>query len=76
MNFKSDAKNLRLDVYLGEKFPDKSRSHIQKIIGSGGVTINGETVKPSFNLADVAVVAGMFVMIYVIIFMDDKGARQ
>ena len=51
MNFKSDAKNLRLDVYLGEKFPDKSRSHIQKIIGSGGVTVNGETVKPSFKLS-------------------------
>ena len=33
-------------------------------------------VWPIFNVADVAVVAGMFVMIYVIIFMDDKGARQ
>ena len=51
MNFKSDAKNLRLDVYLNEKFPDKSRSHIQKIISSGAVTVEGKIVKPSFKLS-------------------------
>ena len=31
---------------------------------------------PIFNVADVAVVAGMFVMVYVIIFLDDKGESQ
>ena len=51
MNFQADKKNLRLDIYLGEKFPDKSRSHIQKIIGEGAVTVDGKTVKPSYKLS-------------------------
>lgn len=52
MNFTADsaAKNLRLDVYLAEKFPDKSRANLQKIIASGLVTVDAKIVKPSLRL--------------------------
>ena len=40
----------RLDVYLDKKISDKSRSHIQKIISEGNVTVDGRTVKPSYKL--------------------------
>ena len=45
-----DEKNLRLDLYLAKKFPDKSRSHIQKIISDGLVKVDGKIVKPSLKL--------------------------
>jgi len=41
---------MRLDIYLQEKFKDKSRSHIQKIISEGLVTVDGKIVKPSYKL--------------------------
>ena len=50
LNFIADKKNLRLDIFLGEKFPDWSRSHIQKIITDGKVTVDEKTVKPSYKL--------------------------
>ena len=52
MNFQadSDVKGQRLDIYLGKKFLDKSRSHIQKIISDGLVKIDGRIVKPSYKL--------------------------
>ena len=40
----------RLDVYLSEKFSDGSRSHVQKLISRGAVTVDGEFVKASFKL--------------------------
>ena len=40
----------RLDVYLNERLADKSRSHIQKLIADGRVTVDGENVKASFKL--------------------------
>ena len=40
----------RLDVYLSERLADKSRSHIQKLIDGGLVTVNGANVKASFKL--------------------------
>ncbi len=53
MNFTVEgaAKNLRLDIYLSGKFPDWSRSHIQKIIGDGVVTVDEKISKPSLKLA-------------------------
>ena len=45
-----DEKNLRLDLYLAKKFPDQSRSHIQKIISDGLVKVDGKIVKPSLKL--------------------------
>ena len=51
MIFTADKKNVRLDIFLCEKFPDWSRSHIQKIITDGKVTVDEKTVKPSFKLS-------------------------
>ena len=46
----SDAKGKRLDTYLVEKFPEKSRSNIHNLISSGKVTVNEKLVKPSHKL--------------------------
>ena len=53
MNFivESDAAGRRLDVYLSEKFSDGSRSHVQKLIAEGLVTVDGSKSKPSRKLA-------------------------
>ena len=40
----------RLDIYLNEKISEWSRSHIQKLIADGLVTVDGEQVKASFKL--------------------------
>ena len=40
----------RLDIYLNEKFPDWSRSHIQKLIADGLITVDAAQVKPSSKL--------------------------
>lgn len=40
----------RLDVYLNERLADKSRSHIQKLIADGLVTVDGAKVKASHKL--------------------------
>ncbi|MBQ7704750.1 MAG: RluA family pseudouridine synthase [Selenomonadaceae bacterium] len=50
VEFLADKKNLRLDIFLSEKFSDWSRSHIQKIISDGKVTVDKKIVKPSFKL--------------------------
>ena len=51
MKFTVDEKisPTRLDVYLNGKF-DCSRSHVQKLISSGAVTVDGQQVKASFKL--------------------------
>ena len=51
-NFQADstAKGRRLDIYLTEKFPEKSRSHIQKIIAEGKVTVDEKIVKPNYKI--------------------------
>ncbi|MBQ7454394.1 MAG: RluA family pseudouridine synthase, partial [Selenomonadaceae bacterium] len=40
----------RLDIYLNEKFSDYSRSHVQKLISDGLVTVDGIQVKASHKL--------------------------
>lgn len=47
----SDAKGKRLDIYLVEKFPQKSRSNIHNLISLGRVTVNEKLVKPSYKLS-------------------------
>jgi 23S rRNA pseudouridine1911/1915/1917 synthase len=47
----TDKKNLRLDIFLSEKFSEWSRSHIQKIISDGKVTVNEKIVKPNFKIS-------------------------
>lgn len=47
-----NKKNLRLDIYLNEKFFEQSRSHIQKIISNGLVSVDGKKIlKSSFKLS-------------------------
>ncbi len=41
---------IRLDSYLTETLPDMSRSHIQTLIRSGEITVNGTAVKPGYAL--------------------------
>ena len=52
MNFQVDSadKGQRLDIYLGKKLSDKSRSHIQKIISDGKVFVDGKVTKSSYKL--------------------------
>lgn len=40
----------RLDVYLNEKFSEWSRSHVQKLIAEGLITVDGAKVKASFKV--------------------------
>ena len=40
----------RLDIYLSEKFSEWSRSHVQKLIADGLVTVDGANVKANFKL--------------------------
>ena len=41
----------RLDIYLNEKFSEWSRSHVQKLIADGLITVDGAKVKASFKVA-------------------------
>lgn len=41
----------RLDKYLHGRFPRLSRTAIQRLIKQGAITVNGETAKPSYELA-------------------------
>ena len=45
-----DNQKIRLDSYLTETLPDMSRSHIQTLIRSGEITVNGIAVKPGYAL--------------------------
>ena len=51
MNFRvEEISPRRLDVYLNERLADKSRSHVQKLIADGLVTVDGAKVKASHKL--------------------------
>jgi 23S rRNA pseudouridine1911/1915/1917 synthase len=39
--------NVRLDIFLREKFPAASRGAMQRLIEEGHVRVNGQTVKPT-----------------------------
>lgn len=45
-----DQKGLRLDVFLLEKHPEFSRSHIKNLIEKGLVKVNGKVVKAGYAL--------------------------
>ena len=40
----------RLDLFLMQKFPEQSRSHLQKLITNGKILVDGNSVKPSYKL--------------------------
>jgi len=39
----------RIDSYLATRFPDYSRTFIQKLIESGNITVNGRPIKASYS---------------------------
>ena len=46
---KSQLDGNRIDSYLATRYPDYSRTFIQKLIEDGGITVNGEPIKPSYS---------------------------
>tara|TARA_B100001996_G_C18656545_1_gene591424 strand:+ start:1013 stop:1948 length:936 start_codon:yes stop_codon:yes gene_type:complete len=45
-----DNVDQRLDIFLAEKLPDKSRSYISKLIKDNFISCNGLKIKPSYKL--------------------------
>lgn len=43
--------NMRLDKFLKNKFPDMSRSHIQKQIKDGYILVNGDSKKSNYKIS-------------------------
>ena len=50
MDFLSEKSDIRIDVFLSEILPEVSRSKIQEIIKSGGISVNNKKVKSSYNI--------------------------
>lgn len=44
----NEISNVRLDVFLADRFSDLSRSRIQKLIKEGDVQVNGKPSKPNY----------------------------
>ena len=51
-NLQVDTSGDRIDLFLTQKFPDISRSKIQKYIKDGSILVEGEKVKPSWILSE------------------------
>jgi len=49
-SFVADKPGTRLDKFVGEKCPELSRTHAQKLIGDGYVTVNDHVAKASLKL--------------------------
>jgi len=49
-SFIVDASGLRLDKFVGERCPELSRTHAQKLIVDGFITVNGKTARSSLKL--------------------------
>ena len=50
LSFVVDESGVRLDKYVGGKCPELSRTHAQRLIADGHITVNGHTAKASFKL--------------------------
>lgn len=50
----------RIDRYLAEVMPDRSRSYLQKLIKEGNITVNGRPVKPNYRLIFGDLIAAVF----------------
>jgi 23S rRNA pseudouridine1911/1915/1917 synthase len=48
--FEVDAAGTRLDKFAGERYPELSRTHAQKLIAEGLITVNDRPAKPSLRL--------------------------
>jgi len=49
-HFQADAAGARLDKFVGERCPELSRTHAQKLIAAGLVTVNGRPARASLKL--------------------------
>lgn len=49
-NYVIDEPGIRLDRFISARYPEFSRSYLQKLINEGLVTVNGKTVKAGFKL--------------------------
>ena len=49
--FTAGTAGIRIDKFLAEAIPDVSRSHIQKLIASGLVTVGEKAVKANYKTA-------------------------
>jgi len=45
-----NSNGLRLDKYIGEKYPELSRTHAKKLIEEGHITVNTKSAKASLKL--------------------------
>jgi 23S rRNA pseudouridine1911/1915/1917 synthase len=50
-SFISDASGMRLDKFVGETCPELSRTHAQKLIAGGFITVNGKVARASHKLS-------------------------
>lgn len=46
----ADVEGVRADAYLANKMPDVSRSHLQRLIKEGTITLNSKVCQPSTKL--------------------------
>jgi 23S rRNA pseudouridine1911/1915/1917 synthase len=46
----ADKPGIRLDKFVGDRCPELSRTHAQKLIGDGFITVNGQAAKASLKL--------------------------
>jgi len=46
----ADSKGARLDKYICEQHPELSRTHVQKLIAEGYITVNDQLAKPGLRL--------------------------
>jgi len=49
-SLQADVQGARLDKFLGERCPELSRTHAQKLIAEGLVTVNGRVARASLKL--------------------------
>ena len=49
-SFVVDKPGVRLDKYVVEKCPKLSRTHVQRLIAEGHITVNSQTTKPGLKL--------------------------
>jgi len=50
-SFVADKPGVRLDKFVGDRCPELSRTHAQKLIADGCITVNGQAVKASLKLS-------------------------
>jgi len=46
-----DQAGARLDKHIADKFPELSRTYVQRLISEGGVKVNGHPARPGYKLA-------------------------